>query len=50
MLKTSFCDYSDGCILVKGSSSPDIFLGKYVLKICSKVTGEHPCRSLMSIM
>ena len=23
-----------------------MFLGKVVLKICSKVTGEHPCRSV----
>ena len=27
------------------SSRPDVFLGKVVLKICSKFTGEHPCRS-----
>ena len=25
------------------------FLGKSVLKICSKFTGEHPCRSVISI-
>ena len=25
------------------------FLGKGVLKICSKFTGEHPCRSVVSI-
>ena len=24
-------------------------LGKSVLKICSKFTGEHPCRSVISI-
>ena len=24
-------------------------LGKDVLKICSKFTGEHPCRSMISI-
>ena len=23
---------------------PELFLGKDVLKICSKFTGEHPCR------
>ena len=28
---------------------PEVFLGKRVLKICSKFTGEHPCRSLISI-
>ena len=27
------------------SSPPEVFLGKVILKICSKFTGEHPCRS-----
>ena len=27
---------------------PEVFLGKRVLKICSKFTGEHPCRSAIS--
>ena len=31
------------------SSPPEVFLGKDVLKICSKFTGEHPCRSVISI-
>ena len=31
------------------SSSPQVFFGKYVLTICCKSTGEHPCRSVMSI-
>ena len=31
------------------SSPPEVFLGKGGLKICSKLTGEHPCRSLISI-
>ena len=26
------------------SSHPEVFLGKGVLKICSKFTGEHPCQ------
>ena len=26
-----------------------MFLGKVVLKICSKFTGEHPCRGVISI-
>ena len=30
------------------SSHPEVFLGKGVLKICSKFTGEHPCRSAIS--
>ena len=28
------------------SSHPDVFLRKGVLRICSKFTGEHPCRSV----
>ena len=35
--------------LLLRSSRPDVFLGKGVLKICSKFTGEHPCRSEISI-
>ena len=31
------------------SSHPKVFLVEDVLKICSKFTGEHPCRSVISI-
>ena len=31
------------------SIPPVVFLGKGALKICSKFTGEHPCRSAISI-
>ena len=31
------------------SSHPEVFLEKGVLKICSKFTGEHSCRSVISI-
>ena len=31
------------------SSRPEVFLGKVVLKICTKFTGEHSCRSVISI-
>ena len=31
------------------SSYPELFLGKGILKICSKFTGEHPCRSAISV-
>ena len=31
------------------SSPPYVFLGKGVLKICSKSKGEHPCQSVISI-
>ena len=31
------------------SSPPEVYLGKGVLKICRKVTGEHPCQSAISI-
>ena len=32
-----------------GSSHPEVFWEKGVLKICRKSTGEHPCRSVISI-
>ena len=31
------------------SSHPEVFLGKCVLKKCSKFAGEHACRSVISI-
>ena len=31
------------------SIHPEVFLEKGVLKICSRFTGEHPCRSVISI-
>ena len=31
------------------SSTPVVILGKVVLKIRSKFTGEHPCRSVISV-
>ena len=31
------------------SRSPEVFLGKGALKICSKFTGEFPCRIVISI-
>ena len=30
-------------------SGPEVFLRKGVLRICSKFTGEHLCRSVISI-
>ena len=32
------------------NNRPEVFLGKGALKIRSKSTGEHPCRSTISIM
>ena len=46
---------ASGCLITNysptlfGSSQPEVFLEKAVLKICSKFTGEHPCRSVISI-
>ena len=40
-------NFSGYCVF--RSSQPEVFLGKGVLKICSKFTGEHPCRSAISI-
>ena len=31
------------------SIPPEMFLGKNVMKICSKFTGEHQCQSVISI-
>ena len=31
------------------NSSPEVFLGKGVLKTCSKFIREHPCRSAISM-
>ena len=31
------------------STHPEVFLGKSVLKMCSKFTEEYPCRSVISI-
>ena len=31
------------------SNPPEVFLGKGVLKICSKFIGEHPCQSALQI-
>ena len=34
---------------ISRSSHREVFLGKGVLRVCSKFTGEHPCRSAISI-
>ena len=36
-------------VLMSRSSHPEVFLAKGALKICSKFTGEHPCRSAIPI-
>ena len=36
-------------ISINRCSYPGKFLGKGVLKICSKLTGQHPCPSAISI-
>ena len=43
-----FIKYRQTLTLLR-SSPPEAFLGKCVLKICSKFIGEHPYRSLVSI-
>ena len=42
----TFCSLSDTNYR---SNPPEVFSGKVFLKICSKFTGEHPCRSVISI-
>ena len=49
-IKIIMIDVSCKDLLTKyRNSHPEVFLGKGVLKICSKCTGEHPCRSAISI-
>ena len=36
-------------ILLNSGSSPEVFLWKGVLKMCSKFTGEHPSRNTISM-
>ena len=37
-------------IILQSEAVPlEVFLGKHVLKICSKFTGEHPCQSVISL-
>ena len=42
------CWHGPRYVLSHRKSNPDVFLQKGVLKICSKFTGEHPCRSMIS--
>ena len=35
--------------LIYRSSLPEVSLGKAFLKLCSKFTGEHPCRIVILI-
>ena len=37
------------CFHCYRSNCPEAFLRKIVLKICSKFTEDHPCRSVISI-
>ena len=36
-------------LVIRLQTPPEMFLGKGVLKICSKCTGKHPCRRPISI-
>ena len=36
-------------ILIYRNNHPEVLIGKGVLKICSKFTWEHPCRSVISV-
>ena len=40
---------SDDSVHEMRSSRSEVLLRKSVLKICSKFTGEHPCRNEISI-
>ena len=45
----SFGDIDIDLISSGRGSPPEVFLGKGVLKICSKFTRKYPCRSVISI-
>ena len=45
-IQTFICNFA--CEMTR-SSRPEVFLKEGVLKKCSKFTGEHPCRSVISI-
>ena len=40
--------FTEIILILTRSSHPEVFLGKGVLKICTKYTGEHPCQSAIS--
>ena len=42
------CAWLVGLLIIR-SSSPEVFLGKGVLKICNKFTGEHPCQKVIPV-
>ena len=44
-----FADSTKITVEMFRTSHPEVFLGRRVLKICSKFTGEHPCPSAISI-
>ena len=49
--KAILLDHLEICFILSifRSGPPEVFLGKSVLKICSKFTGEHPYRSVISV-
>ena len=50
-LRTNYCKtiYKRLNKKMLSSSSPEVLLGKGVLKTCSKFIGEHPCRNAILI-
>ena len=44
-----FCKWFNSNASLAPYRRPEVFLGKGILKICSKFTGEHQCRSVISI-
>ena len=37
------------CVETFRCNPPEVFLGTFVMKICSKFTGKHTCRSAISV-
>ena len=49
IIRRSYLEFIAKQIGKKRSNRPEVSLGKGVLKICSKFTGERPCRSVILI-
>ena len=51
LLHVKFAEFQaqDTVKTIYRSNRSEVFLRKRVLKICRKFTGEHPCRSVISV-
>ena len=49
ILDIDFLKFPNFVSLTSRSSHPEVYLGKGILKLCHKFTGEQPCRKVISI-